>query len=80
MKLKQYFDKIDAILTGKQLPVLNDMEKHNLTGAWKVTCFKWLQEPKATDAQYALDKQLEQDLSNVTFDVLKQTRQYGKTN
>jgi hypothetical protein len=76
MKLNTYFDKIDTILENKKQDKLTKTEKDLMIGNWKQACLNWQLSPKATEAEYALYKQLEVALCNIIFDVLKHTRKY----
>ncbi len=75
-ELEIYFKRIDDLLALKNHEKLTDKEKEILKGNWAKAYLIWRTSPKATDSEFALNKQLEIALANVTYDVLHKTRNY----
>jgi len=78
MNFDKYFDKIDELLKQRNHNKLSKTEKDLIVVNWQKACFEWMHSPKATQAEYAIYRQLEITLSNVIFDVLHHTRKYEK--
>lgn len=75
----KFLEEVDKVLLSKSLPVLTEYEKEAITNNCRGRLMQWNVEPKATDNEYALEKQVKNTISNAIYDVLVQTRNYGKS-
>ena len=72
----KYFEEVNKVLASKSLPPLTDEEKGLLMNHCRQIAMQWNMEPKATDSEHALKRQLTIALSNAIYDVLVKSRGY----
>ena len=74
------FLAVDEVLTEKSLAPLTIREKNHLLYRLRQSAIEWKMMQKATNAEFALNTQLQRVLSNAIYETLVKTRGYKNEN